>query len=753
MKTNYALMLCLFVVFFNFQALSQERFQLVQQPANQELSFAHFQYGKQKGLSDESGFITLKYEPETQLEISHLSIGYQVFQAVDVALALKAKKLVVKSDGSITLQPVTVIALRPPVSGKEVLKVAIDQQLSHDAGSFLMMNPMISGIRKSSSSSIDPVLRGFKYEQLTIVTDGGGAATAACPNRMDPPSSQVSLNMIERVEILKGPHALRYGNSFGGTLHFLSPEPIFSSKVRPLARVSSGYESNGNIFRVEGMAGLSTKSLDWQLFAASSQGDDYLDGSGNKVAAGFSRISLGSTLSAQLSPKQVLRLSVQHNVAKDVDFPSLPMDLRSDKAWLANARYAISFNNTPLKSVTTTAYATFVDHFMDNRLKNLNPRMMNAETPATTSNIGGRSEAFFSWPATKLYVGVDGRREEAEGTRKREFLMGPMAGKTLFDNAWQHGMITKASVFGEYRRSLNAWAVIASMRLEMNRAQVKQASDVFLALYPDPTADQINPSWSAGITRNWSSRVSTSLWLGHSTRSASITERFINFFSVGLDAYEMVGNPTLKPEKNSQLDADFQFHHGGTSVIWSVYVAFLKDFISAERDTTLQVRIATSPGVRRFVNIDDALMTGFELNVQQTLPARLKANLSIAYVYGQNTKLNTALPEIPPFDLRLSLSASYFNNKLKPELRWRMVMEQNRVSEEFSETKTPAFMLVDLVGNFQINTKLQLRGGVQNLLDEAYHEHLTRALNGSGGLPLLAPGRSFFVALSYNLTP
>ena len=85
MKTNYALMLCLFVVFFNFQALSQERFQLVQQPANQELSFAHFQYGKQKGLSDESGFITLKYEPETQLEISHLSIGYQVIQAVDVA--------------------------------------------------------------------------------------------------------------------------------------------------------------------------------------------------------------------------------------------------------------------------------------------------------------------------------------------------------------------------------------------------------------------------------------------------------------------------------------------------------------------------------------------------------------------------------------------------------------------------------------------------------------------------------------------
>ena len=101
----------------------------------------------------------------------------------------------------------------------------------------------------------DPVLRGFKYDQINVVYDGGQSATAACPNLMDPFTSQMPPNMIRRIEILTGPHALRYGCSFGATINFIPVSPRFSDEHRVYGRISGGYESNGNVIRSEGDLG------------------------------------------------------------------------------------------------------------------------------------------------------------------------------------------------------------------------------------------------------------------------------------------------------------------------------------------------------------------------------------------------------------------------------------------------------------------------------------------------------------------
>lgn len=66
------------------------------------------------------------------------------------------------------------------------MEVRNSDKLSHDAGDFLSQSAFIGGIRKSGSYGFDPVLRGFKYDQINIVMDNGLSATAACPNRMDP---------------------------------------------------------------------------------------------------------------------------------------------------------------------------------------------------------------------------------------------------------------------------------------------------------------------------------------------------------------------------------------------------------------------------------------------------------------------------------------------------------------------------------------------------------------------------------------
>ena len=47
---------------------------------------------------------------------------------------------------------------------------------------------------------------------------------------MDPPASQVNLNIVKEAEIYKGPYQFRFGNSFGGTINFVSIDPKFTEK-------------------------------------------------------------------------------------------------------------------------------------------------------------------------------------------------------------------------------------------------------------------------------------------------------------------------------------------------------------------------------------------------------------------------------------------------------------------------------------------------------------------------------------------
>jgi len=155
-----------------------------------------------------------------------------------------------------------------------------------------------------------------------------------------------------------------------------------------------------------------------------------------------------------------------------------------------------------------------------------------------------------------------------------------------------------------------------------------------------------------------------------------------------------------------------------------------------------------SPGVRQFINIDEAFKTGFEVSWTQQLIAGLQHRLGIAYTHGQDLERDEPLPEIAPLDVRYVLSGSYLKDRLKPEITFRYVQEQSRVSPEFGETITPSFALVDISMSYAITDQLNVNVGVNNLLDENYYEHLNRSVRGAND-PIFAPGRNLFTNLVF----
>ncbi|MBT8245690.1 MAG: TonB-dependent receptor [Winogradskyella sp.] len=722
--------------------------QLLDRLTELPIHHATFEYGSQNGITDANGKFSFIYEKGLMMTFSHINYGEWILNDNKI-LDLEKLGVVYRDQVTVSLHPVTIITLRAKKAPQEHLELEYRDQLSHDAATILNQKPSLNSIRKGGNYGFDPVFRGFKYDQLNIVLNGSQSATAACPNRMDPPTSQMAPNMLSRIEVLKGPHALRYGVGFGATINFVSEKLRFSNENEIYGRVSSGYDGNGSVLRNEGRIGFSGKKYDFTIFSSWSQGDDYTSGDGTTISSSFNRGSFGSTLGFKLSEKSELNLSAVYNVARDADFPALPMDLRNDDTWLFNARHDIKFDKDQLRSWNTTVFASFVDHLMDNLLKPLNPRMLNTQTNATTYNFGGRTEGEWQFINSKLFVGADFRQEGAEGVREREFLMGPNSGNTVQDNAWQDGYISKTSVFGELHYKINKTRFIISTRIELNNADIKDPTDAFEQANGNTRVTQFNPSISLGATRKFGKRFTLGAWVARAKRSAGLTERYINFFPVGQDPFELLGNPKLNAEINNQLDISLQWQNKNTIIGVDVFAGYLQDYISSFIDPNLSPVISMSPGVRRFTNIEDALKTGFEINWGQQILTRLEQQVGIAYTYAEDLERDEPLPEIAPLDFRYTLSGNFLKGKLLPQLTFRHVLEQSRISEEFGETKTPAFTNLNLRLAYQFSKSGNITAGINNIFNQNYYEHLSRSVRGNN-TPIFAPGRNAFASVNFT---
>lgn len=736
--------------YFASEAQSQSSFRLMDASSQEPIIGATFEYHQQKGQSNMEGLILFDFEEDASMRLSHLSYGQWLLHSGDLKKAIK-EGMVFRSTSEIRIYPVSVIALRPKRDETEVYQLEDLDRLAHDGGEVLNHTPLINGIRKSGSYGFDPVLRGFKYDQINIVMDGIQSASAACPNRMDPPSSQMAPNMIKQIEIIKGPHALRYGNAIGGTINFIPSDHRYSVAGQTYGRLASSFESNGSVFRNEGLLGFRSESYDLGLFASWSQGNDYLDGANTTIPADFSRGSFGARLGVKLSSNQQISIQATNNIAKDADFAALPMDLRHDNTLMVSVRHQIIFDRRHLTSWKNSIYGTFVDHMMDNKLKKLVPRMMNAETNATTRSYGGRTEGSWSTPNGPLLAGMDLRIEEASGIRTRSFLLGPNAGKVLYDNAWQNSKISKTGVFATYHGHQSDLEVMASGRIELNQARALDLSTEYISLYEESEETQINPGVSIGMIKHMESQIALGLWVGRTQRSASITERYINYFPVGQDPYEMVGNPLLRPEANNQVDVTLEYKTQNSVLNLDVFTSYLQHYISSEIRPELSPRLPNSPGVRQFINLKEALSTGFEFSWRQTIATHISQSAQMAYTYARRLDNRDPLPEIAPLDFRYEVSGHFLNDKFLPSAQIRHVVKQDRISTDFGETSTPGFTLLDILMTYRIAKSWQVNVGIYNLFDKTYYEHLNRSVRSATARPIYAPGRSFLISLAMDM--
>ena len=261
------------------------------------------------------------------------------------------------------------------------------------------------------------------------------------------------------------------------------------------------------------------------------------------------------------------------------------------------------------------------------------------------------------------------------------------------------------------------------------------------------------------------------LTLGRGVRSPDMIERYIILLPIGYDPYDYLGNPGLDPEANNEIDLKATYEKREIGVFDAVaFFSFVQDYILGKYVPPSEVKPQTKGvmGVKQFYNEDYVFLTGFEFAYRS--PAQLKWGLrvSIAYTAGVNPdaeglvyengnvvakeKLRyDPLPEIPPLAGNIAFKYKFFKNKFIPEIDLRMVAPQNRVSQSYDEEKTPGFTTMGIKIAYHFNKNLDIFGGVTNLFNNSYYEHLNRRIIGWANQNLYEPGRVVYINLIFSI--
>ncbi len=702
-------------------------------------------------VTDKNGAFSIKAALGDQIEVTHMSY--------------KTLLVTIQNQQTISLQPAPISLNEIIVSANPLQDISQSTEINDTSKKIsqprsvggLFRDIKGFGITKKGAYASEPVFRSFKYEQLNVQYDGGMKVLNACPNRMDPITTHVIPEEVEKIEIVKGPFTVRFGQNFGGIINLVTKTPD-RSKLGVHGSAEGGYETNGNNLVSGASVVYVGKKIDVNFNGSYRDFGDYTDGNGTEVPSSFRTTDYSIKLGVNPKENQRLQFSWRQSFSRDIDHAGLPMDSPYDDSYLAGIDYKINELSEKINSFTFKVFYSYVDHLMTNEGR---PTfmMVDSRTPVESWTYGGKAELVFS-PSdhARIYTGIDANIIDRKGNRTRivKMMNGVMLPEpmTFYDKVWQDANLDDIGVFAEGKFKIAAYTTLTTgIRADFIATSLDDPAADFGALYGGSIQDETETNVSANISIKYHKNgFQTQLALGRGVRTASMVERYINHFNVGVDPYEYVGNPNLKPEVNNQIELSFLKNFETITIGATFFHSFLTDYITAVVTDIPRVYMPTTPPVvaKQFINVDKATQTGFEFTFNVKASEKLSFTSDVSYTRAQNKDFDEPLPHIPPF--KANLGAKYEGNNYWVLVSSRLVAAQDRISTTFMEEKTPGFGTLDLRVGFEPYTGLSIGAAVLNIFDKAYYEHLNFSYQNSNTLSgrIYEPGRNFTTYIKYK---
>lgn len=703
-------------------------------------------------ISNSNGNFTIEANEGEQIEITHLSY--------------KTKNSVIKNNQIISLQLAQIelseiiVSSNPleDISHSEVIVDQLKRVTQPRSVGDLFKDIKGFGIVKRGAYASEPVFRSFKYEQLNVQYDGGMKILNACPNRMDPITTHVIPEEVAKIEIVKGPFTVRFGQNFGGVINIVTNSRA-NTENGFHGSLQTGYETNGENSATGVSFSYFANKVDIHVVGSYRDFGNYEDGNGTEVPSSFTSADYSVKIGVDPTENQRVQFTWRQSFASDILHAGLPMDSPFDNSLLAGLDYKLNEISEKIESFSVKVFYSYVDHLMTND-ERPSFKMTEASSPVQSSTLGGKAELVFR-PSekVKIFTGIDANIIGREGDRTRivkikngMVLPEPI---TFVDKIWQDANLNDIGVFGEGKFDVGTNLTLTTgIRADFIATGIDDPAADFEALYGGEIEDQNEVNFSANASLKYQkNRFQAQFAFGRGVRTANMIERYINHFNVGPDPYEYVGNPFLNPEINNQFELSFMKGFKFIELGASVFYSFLQDYISAEVNPDIPRKfMPTTPPLyaKQFVNLDKAMQTGFEFNFKLKATDKLTFTTDLSYTYAQNKDIDEPLPQIPPFMTILGLKFEERNYFFA--LSSRLVAKQDRISTTFMEQASPSFTTVDFRVGYEPVKGVSIGAAVLNIFDEAYYEHLNYSYKNSSLLSgkIYEPGRNFTAFVKYS---
>lgn len=619
-----------------------------------------------------------------------------------------------------------------------------------DGADYLKTIPGFNLIRNGGANG-DPLFRGLFGSRLNILGDGG-VLLGACPGRMDAPTAYLAPENFDRLTVVKGPQTVLWGPGASAATILFERDTGRFNQLGGRVDGSLLVGSSGRFDRrLDATAGGDQGYL--RLLANKAQADDYADGDGNSVPSRWRKWNSDVLLGWTPDDDSLVELSAGRGdgearyAGRSMDgsqFLRESLGLRFDKDNLGDV----------FAGVQGQVYYNYADHVMDNfSLRTPSGLGMMGQPMASNVDrrtLGGRLLGTWQWSRVKLEAGLDGQRNEH---RKR---VSRYSMATGFIDAEQFARDKDAQfhalgLFGELNwRLAEAGRLIGGARLDWAQTEdLRQSVGTGMSLAANPTAGETRrdtlPSGFLRYERDLRELPATVYaGLGHVQRFPDYWELFSA--SRGPDG-ALNAFAGIRPEQTTQLDAGLQYRGARLEAWASGYVGRIRDYILFDY----------SSGQSQARNVE-ARIAGAELGASYRLDRRWKADASLAYAWGRNDSDGRPLAQMPPLEARLGLA--YQGHDWSAGGLWRVVAAQNRIDLHKGNVvaqdldNSSGFAVLSLNAAYRLSPQVRLSGGIDNLFDRRYSEHLNRAGDAGFGFPadepLSEPGRTLWSKLDFS---
>lgn len=677
-----------------------------------------------------------------------------------LVLAASLPALAYAADEAASVLPeVTVTAAR---ENKPQSAYAVDLQ-SGRAGSVRDSAAMLEGapgaaVTRNGSQTGIVQLRGLGGDRVNIQVDGMHI-TPACPNHMDPPMHYITADGMGSLEVIAGIAPVSQGgDSIAGAVIAKSASPKFGSgdSMQLFGKVAASYSGANDGSAMLLRAGSANEQSSIAYTGEKQLGKDLEFPGGTVRDSAYELVRHDLTL-AQKTAAGMLRLDLGRHESRNAGTPALPMDMIRDDANKA----ALSYNGQyAFGAVEAKIYRHEITHLMDNySLRGLASGML---APATSNDTGYLINTTLPRGSNTYRVGMEYLNNDFDSYAQSSTL----AAASLKDII-RNGKRSRMGLFGEWEASVSEqWQTLLGLRGDT----VSSNADAITHLGMTPPlpviadAAAFNASKRDLTDRDYDVvaqaryRASDSsdyeVAVARKTRSPNLVERYIwspTNASAGMaDNRTYMGNLELKPEVSNQLSIGANWHAEGWNIKPSLFYNRVNDYIQGTPHAT---RTDTAGKPVLVYNNINAELYGMDGSWQYRAGEALNLSGTVSYVRGMRTDVSDNLYRIAP--LRAGINGEYAQGKWTHRAEWLVAASQDKVSAFNAETETGGYATVNLRTRYQVQKNFNVSGGIENLFDRYYADHLGGINRVSGGdlavgQHIPAAGRFGYVAMDYT---